>query len=151
MRRTRFDDAYCPIARTTDLLADWWTPLVLRELFAGRRRFEQIVEALDISRAVLTQRLNRLIDEGIVEKHQYSERPVRWEYRFTDKGRALWPVLSAMWRFGEDWMFDDAPTVELVDAETGAVVRPVVIDAETGRPMDSFRSRVRVSRPTPVD
>ena len=151
MRRTRFDDAYCPIARTTDLLADWWTPLVLRELFAGRRRFEQIVEALDISRAVLTQRLNRLIDEGIVEKHQYSERPVRWEYRFTDKGRALWPVLSAMWRFGEDWMFDDAPTVELVDAETGAAVRPVVIDAETGRPMDSFRSRVRFSRPTPVD
>ncbi len=148
MRRTRFDDAACPIARTTDLLADWWTPLVLRELFAGRRRFEQLAEELDISRAVLTQRLNRLIDEGIVEKHQYSERPARFEYRFTEKGRALWPVLSAMWRFGEDWMFDDAPAVELVDAETGAAVRPEVVDAGTGRPMDSFRSRVRLRRPS---
>ena len=99
----------------------------------------------------MTQRLNRLIAEGIVEKCPYAERPVRSEYRFTEKGRALWPVLAAMWRFGEDWMFDDVPAVELVDAESGAVVRPVVIDAETGRPMDSFRTHVRLSRATPGD
>lgn len=143
MRRTRFDNAPCPIARTADLLADWWTPLVLRELFAGRRRFDELADALGISRAVLAQRLNRLVDDGVVERHQYSERPIRSEYRLTSKGRALWPVLSAMWRFGEDWMFTDGAPVELVDSETGEQVRPLVIDEVTGRPVAEIRSRVR--------
>ena len=63
MRRTRFDDWPCPIARTTDLIGDWWTPLVMREAFSGRRRFEEFPSALDAPRAVLTARLNRLCEE----------------------------------------------------------------------------------------
>ena len=132
IRRDYLDDALVALDPKADAM--------LREL-------ERILKQRN---ALLRQAHGRL-DEGIVEKHEYSERPVRREYRFTEKGRALWPVLSAMWRFGEDWMFDDAPTVELVDADTGALVRPVVVDAESGRAMDSFRSRVRFSRPTPVD
>ena len=68
MRRTRFDDAPCPIARTTDLIGDWWTPLVMRESFRGVRRFGDFVEALDIPKAVLTARLNRLVDEGMLDR-----------------------------------------------------------------------------------
>ena len=64
MRRTRFDEWPCPIARATDLVGDWWTPLVLRELFAGRSRFDDIQAELGCSRAVLTKRLNRLVDEN---------------------------------------------------------------------------------------
>ena len=73
MRRTRFDDAPCPIARTTDLIGDWWTPLVIREAFRGARRFGDFVEALDIPRAVLAARLNRLVEEGMFDKVGYQQ------------------------------------------------------------------------------
>ena len=75
MRRTRFDDASCPIARTTDLMGDWWTPLVMREAFFGRRRFEEFQSALDAPRAVLTARLNRLCDEGMLQRVAYQDHP----------------------------------------------------------------------------
>ncbi len=144
MRRTRFDDAICPIARTTDLLGDWWTPLVMREAFIGRRRFDEFQQALQLSRGVLAQRLGRLVDEGLLEKRLYEERPPRHEYVLTEKGRAFYPVLAAMWRFGDDWLWadgDETP-LELRDRETGEVIRPLVIDEHSGRPIDVRRIRL---------
>ena len=146
MRRTRFDRAHCPLARTTDLLGDWWTPIVLRELLLGRRRFGEIQRNLDISRAVLTQRLRRLEDEGIVAKHRYQDHPPRHEYVLTEKGRALWEVAAAMWQFGDEWLFDDGAQVELVDKRTGQRIRPRVIDATTGQDLDLATTRVRLRR-----
>jgi DNA-binding HxlR family transcriptional regulator len=143
MRRTRFDRAPCPIARTTDLVGDWWTPIVLREVFFGCRRFEQFQERLDISRSTLTQRLDRLVEEGLLERVQYQEHPPRDEYHLTDKGRAFWDVLAAMWRWGSDWTFRSGPPVHLVDKDTGEVIEPVVVDQATGRPIDVRRVRVR--------
>ena len=143
MSRTRFDDWPCPIARATDLVGDWWTPLVLRELFTGQRRFDAIQESLGIPRAVLAQRLERLVAEGMVRKVAYEERPPRYEYRLTDKGREFWGVLAAMWRWGSDWMWDDAgPPVVLKDRETGRIVRPVVVDEDTGEPLDVRTLRI---------
>ena len=89
MRRTRFDDWPCPIARTTDLIGDWWTPLVMREAFAGRRRFEDFQRALKVPRAVLARRLDRLVEEGLLKKVSYEEHPPRFEYRLTDKGKRV--------------------------------------------------------------
>ena len=66
MRRTRFDQWPCPIARTTDLIGDWWTPLVLRNAFAGQRRFDDFQQSLGVSRAVLAQRLGRLVEDGLM-------------------------------------------------------------------------------------
>jgi DNA-binding HxlR family transcriptional regulator len=144
MRRTRFDREPCPIARTTDLVGDWWTPMVLREAFFGRRRFEEFQQALGVSRAVLTQRLTRLVDEGLLGRERYQENPPRYEYPLTDKGRAFFDVLAAMWRWGSDWLWEDGgPPAELVDAESGQVVRPVVIDEHTGEPIDPARLRLR--------
>lgn len=140
MRRTRFDDAECPIARTTDLIADWWTPLILREFFYGRRRFDEFTEALDISRAVLSTRLKRLEIEGVITRRPYADRPTRFEYRLTEKGRALWDVLAAMFRFGDDWMFDDGAPVGLVDRTSGDAIRPLVVDEATGVPLDVRRT-----------
>ena len=149
MRRTRFDDWDCPIARVTDLMGDWWTPLVLRECFYGHRRFDEFVDALGIPRPVLTQRLNRLVEDGLLEKQRYEEHPPRWEYRLTAKGRASWDVLAAMWRFGMDWQWDeDDPPLRLVDRETGAEVVPVVVDANTGEPMDIRKLRISLRRST---
>ena len=143
MRRTRFDDWPCPIARTTDLIGDWWTPLVLRELFAGRSRFDDIQAALGCSRAVLAQRLDRLVDEGMLVKVPYEEHPPRFDYRLTDKGRAFWDVLAAMWRWGSDWLWDgDEPPVVLVDRETRAEIRPLVVDEATGDHVDVRQLRM---------
>lgn len=148
MRRTRFDDAHCPVARTADLLGDWWTPIVLRELLLGRRRFNDIQERTGISKAILSQRLKRLEADGVLTRVLYSSSPPRDEYHLTDKGRALWEVVVAMWRFGDDWMFDESPgaQVELVDRRTGAPIRPSVVDATTGAPLDLASTRVRRRR-----
>jgi DNA-binding HxlR family transcriptional regulator len=145
MRRTRFDDWPCPIARTTDLIGDWWTPLVLRDAFVGVRRFDDFVADLGIPRAVLTARLDRLVDEGMLERVAYEERPPRYEYQLTDKGRAFWDVLAAMWRWGEDWLWPDGggPPVKLVDRDSGADIHPVVVDEHTGERLDVRRTKIR--------
>jgi DNA-binding HxlR family transcriptional regulator len=149
MRRTRFDDSPCPIARTTDLVGDWWTPMVLREAFLGRRRFDEFQRALDLSRGVLAKRLHRLVEEGLLEKRLYAERPPRYEYVLTEKGRDFYPVLAAMWRYGSDWLWDDGgePPLELYDRDSGRPIRPRVVDETTGTPIDVRRVRVGSRRP----
>jgi DNA-binding HxlR family transcriptional regulator len=142
LRRTRFDRAPCPIARTTDLIGDWWTPILLRNALFGQRRFEDFQRSLGVPRASLARRLARLVDDGLLAKHLYQERPARYEYRLTEKGRAFFDVLAAMWRFGEDWLWDEgAPPLRLVDRETGRSIRPRVVDERTGGPLDARRLR----------
>jgi len=150
VRRTRFDDWPCPIARTTDLLGDWWTPLVLREAFSGRRRFDEFQRALGIPKAVLSARLDRLVDDGLMVTVEYQDNPVRHEYRLTPKGRAMWDVLAAMWRWGSDWAFDGEPPVILSDRETHQEVVPLVVDENSGAPLDPRRLRMRRNPRTDV-
>ena len=95
------------MARTADLLGDRWTPLVLREVLLGCTRFGELQDRLGVNRSVLTQRLRRLEDEGIVVRHRYMQHPPRDEYQPTDKGRALWDVLSVMWQYGKEWLYDE--------------------------------------------
>ena len=146
MRRTRFDDWPCPIARTTDLIGDWWTPLVMREAFRGVRRFDEFQRRLGAPRAVLTQRLARLVEDDMLEKIPYAHHPLRYEYVPTAKGRAFWDVLAAMWRWGSDWLWPegDGPPTILVDRETRTEIRPVVVDERTGGRIDV--SSVRLAR-----
>ena len=148
MRRTRFDAWPCPIARATDLIGDWWTPLILRNAIMGQRRFDELQESLGVPRAILARRLQRLVAEGLLEKRLYEERPPRYEYELTDKGRAFWDVLAALWRWGEDWLWEPgtSPPLELRDRETNARLRPVVVDETTGRRLDLARVRVRRAR-----
>jgi len=149
VKRTRFDEWPCPIARTTDLIGDWWTPLVMREAFLGRKRFDEFVEALGIPRAVLTTRLERLVREDMLRKVEYEERPPRYEYKLTPKGIAFYDVLAAMWRWGSDWQWpeeDDAPPLMLVDRDSGEEVVPAVVDERTGERIDVRKLRVRTRR-----
>jgi DNA-binding HxlR family transcriptional regulator len=145
VRRTRFDEWPCPIARTTDLIGDWWTPLVMRDAFAGVKRFDDFIADLKIPRAVLAARLDRLVEEGMLDRVAYEERPLRYEYHLTPKGRAFWDVLAAMWRWGEDWLWPEGegPPVRLVDRETGEEIRPVVVDEGTGSRLDIRRTKIR--------
>jgi DNA-binding HxlR family transcriptional regulator len=146
MRRTRFDGEVCPIARVTDLFGDWWTPLVLRELLYGQSRFDEIQDALGISRAILTQRLRRLEDEALLRRVPYQDNPPRFEYLLTDKGEAAWDVLAAMWRYGSDWLFagGTAPG-ELYNLQTGETIRPRVVDENSGEAIERTTTRIRPS------
>jgi len=144
MRRTRFEDAICPIARTTELMGDCWTPMVMREAFLGRRRFDEFQKALSVSRGVLAKRLSRLVDEGLLEKRAYEERPPRFEYILTEKGRAFYSVLAAMWRSGDDWLWEEGSEspLQLFDRETGEPVSPRVVNERTGVPIDVRQMRL---------
>ena len=97
---------------------------------------------------MLSARLKRLEADGVVARSQYETSPPRFEYRLTEKGRALWDVIVAMWRFGDEWMFEESPgaLVELIDIRTGEPIRPTTIDATTGQPIDPARVRVRLRR-----
>jgi DNA-binding HxlR family transcriptional regulator len=147
MRRTRFDRAPCPIARTTDLIGDWWTPVLLRNACLGVRRFEDFQRTLGVPRAILAKRLERLVAEGLLVREAYQDRPLRHEYRLTDKGRAFFDVLAAMWRWGEDWLWPEGePPVELVDRETGRRIRPVVVDEASGERIELRKLRAVAKR-----
>jgi DNA-binding HxlR family transcriptional regulator len=114
VKRTPFADWPCSVARTVDILGDWWTPLVLRECYLGVRRFEDFQRSLGIGRNILTQRLTRLVGEGMLERRPYQERPVRHEYVLTDKGRDFFPVIAAIMRWGDTWLSgEDGPPVVL--------------------------------------
>ena len=136
MRRTRFDRWPCSIARTVDLIGDWWTPLILRDAYYGATRFDDFQSGLGVGRNVLSDRLRRLVDEGLFERIPYQEKPPRFEYRLTPKGLSFLDVLLAMLSWGDDWMAgEEGPPIELYDQRTGQTIRPQVIDANTGDPI----------------
>ena len=109
----------CSIQRTLDVIGDRWTLLILRDLFRGVRRFSRIQEDLGIAKNLLTDRLGALVEAEIVEKTPHQERPVRYEYRLTAKGRALSPALVALMRWGDDWYSGGQAPTELVHDECG--------------------------------
>lgn len=109
----------CSIAATLDVIGDRWTMLVLRDLFRGVRRFSELVDDLGIAKNLLSDRLKRLVEAGIIEKVPYCERPVRHEYRLTAKGADLSPALIALMRWGDEWYANGRPPVVLVHETCG--------------------------------
>ena len=103
MRRTSFEDVNCSIAQCLEVVGDWWTMLVIRDVFLGVTRFDDIQERLGISRNVLHQRLSSLVDHGVLRKVPYQQHPERFDYKLTEKGVDLWHVLTAMRQWGDRW------------------------------------------------
>jgi DNA-binding HxlR family transcriptional regulator len=144
VKRTRFDRWPCPVARAVDLVGDAWTLLILREAFYGLDRFDQLEEALGIGRNILARRLGRMVEAGLLERVPYQQRPLRHEYRLLPAGRALFPVLMTLFRWGEDWASGpEGPPVTMVDRRTDLRVRPVLVDEATGAPVTPERVRAR--------
>ena len=105
----------CSIAGTLELLGERWTLLVIRDVFSGRRRFDQIQRSLGVARNVLSARLSWLVDQGILEKRPYRERPERHEYFLTEKGLDLWPVMVSLLHWGDRHLeWPDGPPVVIV-------------------------------------
>lgn len=101
MAKVRLTDMPCSIARSLGVVGEWWSLLVLRDVFRGLRRFEAIQKDLGVASNILTARLKRLCDDGLLERRPYQERPVRYEYFLTDKGRDLYPVMIALIQWGD--------------------------------------------------
>jgi DNA-binding HxlR family transcriptional regulator len=126
MRWSEIGSQDCSVARALSVIGDRWTLLVLREAFMRVRRFEDLQAYTGAPRPVLAERLRLLVDEGVLERRLYSERPDRYEYRLTEKGRDLHPVLIALLGWGDRWMARDGepPPVELRHRGCGATIHP---------------------------
>jgi DNA-binding HxlR family transcriptional regulator len=135
MRRTSFGDMPCPIARSLARVGEWWSILILRDALSGMTRFEEFQDSLGIAPNMLSRRLAALVEAGLLEKHPYSERPPRHEYRLTERGRDFRPVLLAMLAWGNRHFAPEGASVQIVDARTGAPADPVLVDRATGRPI----------------
>ena len=137
MKRATFNTEPCSIARSLDVLGDWWNPLILRECLYGVHRFQDIQQWLNIGRNILTTRLRLLVDHGLLERHRYQDNPPRFEYHLTDKGYDATLMLLAVMAFGEKYYFDDGQEpVRLFDRKTHQRVEPVLVDKSTGVPVD---------------
>jgi DNA-binding HxlR family transcriptional regulator len=143
MAHAKLADPQCTISRPAALLGERWTLLLLRQVFLGTRRFEDFQTTMDISRSVLTERLAELVDEGVLRRVAYKDARTRYEYRLTDKGRALYPVMMALRDWGSQWMPPvDGPSFELRHHDCGGEVRAKVECTECGAELTARDVRV---------
>jgi DNA-binding HxlR family transcriptional regulator len=131
----------CSIARTLSVLGERWTLLVIREAFLGVKRFEQMQSDLGIARNTLSDRLGTLVDEGIMERRGYQERPVRHEYKLTQKGRDLYPVLVSLMRWGDRYNAEQGAPVVLVHQTCGHPADPQLTCSHCGEEIDPREMR----------
>jgi len=128
MQLTSLAEWNCSIARTLDVVGEWWTLLILRDAFRGTKRFDDFQASLGLARSVLTARLRKLTEQGILERRAYREHPPRYEYRLTEQGRALFPVIAALLSWGDTFApGPGGPPVVLVHDTCGNITQPVLI------------------------
>jgi DNA-binding HxlR family transcriptional regulator len=144
VRHNALDHVYCSIARSWAVLGDRWTMLVLREAFLRTRRFDDFQRRLGIARNVLAERLGRLVEEGVLERRLYQDRPPRHEYRLTQKGLDLYPALIALMRWGDRYACD-SPPVTLVHERCGGVADPRFVCSSCGEEIDPRDMRPEVA------
>ena len=133
MQRTSFSAFKCPAARALESVGDWWSILILRDALQGLTRFDEFQKNLGVAPNILTRRLKHLTDEGLFERRLYSERPPRYEYVLTDKGRDFFPVLMALFTWGNRHLPPEEVAMRLADPVTGEDRDPLLIDRVTGR------------------
>jgi DNA-binding HxlR family transcriptional regulator len=117
-----YDDQNCSIARALEVIGERWTTLIVRDAFLGVRRFDDFQRSLGVSRGILADRLNGLIEEGILERRRYQDNPERHEYRLTEKGRDLWPVIMAMLNWGDRYAAEGGPPRLFFHRDCGGAV-----------------------------
>jgi DNA-binding HxlR family transcriptional regulator len=122
MLKRDYEDQNCSVARALEVVGERWTLLIVRDAFLGLSRFDEFQESLGIARNVLTDRLNRLVEEGILERSRYNERPPRYEYRLTDKGRELRLALAGLRQWGDKYLSEKPPSILRRTADKQPVV-----------------------------
>jgi DNA-binding HxlR family transcriptional regulator len=136
MQRTRFGDMACSIARTLDVAGEPWSPLIIRDVWVGINRFDEMQRDLGISRKVLAERLKWLVEQGMLQQRAYSERPLRYEYVLTDKGFEFCDVLVAITAWGDRWTAGQAgPPNLLRHSACGQHTTAALHCAQCGQPL----------------
>ena len=152
MKKTSLADMPCPIARTLDVIGEWWTLLIVRDALLGSRRFEEF-RATGIADNILSARLKRLVEDEILERRPYQSHPERFEYVLTAKGRGLLPVIAALGSWGQKWTTgsaaDRAPRLSHTECGHELSLGSFSLTcADCGRPVSG--DEVRVERRTPL-
>ncbi len=132
----------CSVARTLDIVGEWWTLLIVRDLMLGERRFEAIQADLGIARNILSDRLTTLVANEVVSKVKYHEHPERYEYHLTDKGADLFPVIAALMAWGDKWSAPDGPPLVMRHTCEGRG-QPLTVCDSCGEPMDLAHVRAK--------
>src|SRR5262245_21777243 len=152
-----YEGQVCSIARTLEVVGDRWTLLVIRDVVLGSHRFDELAASLGVASNVLTDRLTRLVDEGILERVRYSERPERFEYHLTPKGRELGLCLLALMQWGDRYVSEKPPrlarrrsdrspvSVRLV-AGDGSIVTSGDLELVPGPGLDAGPAPSRIGR-----
>ncbi|WP_369379978.1 winged helix-turn-helix transcriptional regulator [Streptomyces sp. cg36] len=122
-QRTRLHDEHCAIAQALDVVGDWWTLLIVRDAARGVHRFDALQRELGMSRKVLAERLKLLVETEVLTREPYQDRPVRYEYRLTPRGRALLPVLIALQDWGDTWVLGEGETMATATETSGETER----------------------------
>jgi DNA-binding HxlR family transcriptional regulator len=147
------DEQVCPVARTIAQIGDAWTLMVLRELFLGVRRFEEIRVHSGMSPQLLSRRLRELDSAGIVARRPYQTRPTRFEFVLTEKGLGLWPVIVALNGWGERWAKPEreARLLSLTHRTCGHTMEPVLTCPDCGEPLHARAVTAQMSKPMQRD
>ena len=145
MRREELDQQPCSLSRTLSVIGDRWTLLVLRDCFLGVRRFDGFEKRLGVTRHLLADRLKKLVEHEVLQKVPYQQRPLREEYRLTDKGLALHPVIMSLVSWGDTYMADErgAP-IEHTHKACGKRMKPVMVCSECSEPVGARDIQVAV-------
>ncbi|QMR77590.1 helix-turn-helix domain-containing protein [Enterobacter sp. RHBSTW-00175] len=134
MKRTRLEESTCPVARSLDIIGDWWSLLIVRDALRGVKRFGEFQKSLGIAKNMLTTRLKLLVEEGILTLQPASDGSAWQEYVLTDKGRALQTVLVALSQWGNEFLFSqNQPGSVLVDVKNQQPLRKLALVANDGR------------------
>lgn len=134
MKRTRLEESTCPVARSLDIIGDWWSLLIVRDALRGLKRFGEFQKSLGIAKNMLASRLKQLVEEGILVLQPASDGSAWQEYALTEKGRALQTVLVALSQWGNDFLFADNEFGSvLVDAQNRRPLRRLTIVSNDGR------------------
>ena len=137
MLHRTYEDQNCSIARALEMVGERWTLLIVRDVFLGVRRFDDLQRSLGVSRGILAERLDRLVESGILERRLYQERPERHEYRLTEKGRDLWPVTVALLKWGDRYYAEDGPPRLILHRDCGGEITERLRCAKCGADVSS--------------
>src|SRR6202171_2838756 len=127
----------CSVAHCLDVVGEWWSLLIVRDAFLGVTRFDDFQARLGISRNILTHRLNRLVDNDVLERVPYQDHPPRSEYRLTEKGRDLWPVVTALRQWGDKWAAPNGAPLEIRHEACGDLAQAISTCSTCGESLDA--------------
>ena len=137
MQHKHLDRSACPIARSLELIGDRWTLLIVRDAFRGVRRFDDFRAELGVAHNVLSDRLSRLTEAGVLERRRYQQRPDRYEYHLTQQGQDLWPVVMSLLFWGDRYLAPDGPPVIPLHRNCGGHLTPQLNCTDCGASLAS--------------